>query len=144
MVDNTICIISKTDKDKITFKTIENHQYGLRKTVSKHLKGRGKIRGARIGRAIIRGNKVIQEEESPSGTEGRRAQAATTLSFFNSISCDKVGLRGNLLLASSTLSWNKIRTRGAFIFFLWAGDVYAVRISATLASTWNPSCLAFR
>ena len=28
----------KSNKDKITFKAIEKHRYGLRKTVSKHLK----------------------------------------------------------------------------------------------------------
>ena len=62
LVDNTICIISKMDKDKITFKTIENHQYGLRRTVSKHLKGRGKIGGARIGWVIIPGNMVFKKK----------------------------------------------------------------------------------
>ena len=62
MVGNTICIVSKMDKDKITFKTIENHQYGLRKTVSKHLKGRGKIGGAHIGRTIILGNMVFKKK----------------------------------------------------------------------------------
>ena len=52
----------KMIENKITFKTIENHKYGLRKTVSKHLKGRGKIGGARIGRAIIQGNMVFKKK----------------------------------------------------------------------------------
>ena len=31
-------ILWRSDKDKITFKAIEKHRYGLQKTVSKHLK----------------------------------------------------------------------------------------------------------
>ena len=31
-------ILRRLDKDKITFKAIEKHRYGLQKTVSKHLK----------------------------------------------------------------------------------------------------------
>ena len=31
-------LLRRSDKDKITFKAIEKHRYGLRETLSKHLK----------------------------------------------------------------------------------------------------------